>query len=157
MDIGQYRDLILGPILRDIGLHSVVSEKLMLMIAAHESKFHYIRQETNSGYGPAYGIFQMEENTLKDLWENFLAYRPFLSRELESLSISRYPRTDPRQLYSPYYATVATRFQLLRFPSFPPVNDIEALARYLKKYWNTEGGKARWEDYHDAYLELVGE
>ena len=37
--------------------------------------------------------------------------------------------------------------------ALPEEQDIEGLARYAKKYWNTDEGKATWEDYFNAYCE----
>lgn len=49
-----------------------VVELLLLTCAAESAMGKYIMQVG----GPARGIFQMEPNTEKDIWENWLKYKP---------------------------------------------------------------------------------
>lgn len=127
---------------------------LILMIIAHESgKFTYSKQVR----GPALGFTQMEPATFNWLVEWLGMSRPHL---LDALSMfGPVENLDPRYMViSPEFAVAAARLNLIRFPeALPDADDLEGLARYAKKYWNTSAGKATAEDYLQAYQSLIGE
>lgn len=157
MNAQQLLCLIIRPVLNALGAHSLAAERLLLMVAAHESGgFHYIAQVK----GPALGIYQMEPVTHDCLWDNFLAYRERLRiKVIEFVSCAGMPMSvDARPpstelMFSLAYATAMARCFFLRVPEpLPDADDLEGLARYAKKHWNTELGKARWEDYFSAYV-----
>ena len=53
-------------------------------------------------------------------------------------------------------ATAMARIHYYRVPEkLPPKEDIKAMAVYAKRHYNTELGKATWEDYAEAYKLLV--
>ncbi|MGF1702958.1 hypothetical protein L4D09_21960 [Photobacterium makurazakiensis] len=125
---------------------------LILMIAAHESgKFTYSKQVR----GPALGFTQMEPATFKWLVEWLGKHKPNLLDAMNMFGPINQP--DARMMViSPQYAVAAARMNLLRFPeSLPDADDLDGLARYAKKYWNTSAGKATEADYKKAYLALM--
>ena len=118
--------------------------RLLLMIAAHESGgFMYVRQVG----GPALGLFQMEPLTYTDTMR-------YISERQD-----RFPAFRWDSLPRPYALAVdaqlaaqMARIYLMRFPeALPDKDDLEGLAKYAKTYWNTEKGKATWQDYYNAY------
>ena len=111
--------------------------RLLLMIAAHESGgFMYNRQKG----GPALGLFQMEPATYSHVIE-------YLKRSGNFPGISRSLPAE-RMLIDAEFAAGIARVYLWTFPEpLPPADDLQALAAYAKKYWNTEAGAASAEKY----------
>ena len=100
--------------------------------------------------GPALGIFQMEPRTHWDLWANYLAYRPPLAARVAGY-IPAWAREEALVRDLGYQIRTA-RAQYLRFPeALPSADDIEGLARYWKRWWNTDRGKGAPEKAVAAY------
>lgn len=136
------------PALRHLGLYSLAAENLLFGTAAHESGgFRYLYQVG----GPALGVFQMEPNTLDDLYANFLSFRPTFERALEELRPQALSREEALSGCLAY-AAGAARLQYYRDAApLPAADDIEALAAFYKRVWNTSAGKATEQDFIDAY------
>lgn len=131
------------------------AERLMLMIAAHESGFRFIRQVK----GPAIGLWQMEPPTYNECWRWLEAGRMYgLVDALESLSTGG-PNSAPEDdemCWNLRFAAAMARVNLLRLPGkLPSAHDVPAMAAYAKKFWNTALGKATTDDYARAYEQLV--
>lgn len=165
MNARQFDAMILRPVLA--ALHPIIpntesARRLMLGTAAHESGgFHWIDQITGNPLdpdGPAFGLFQMERNTHDDIWDTFLAFRPELAAKVQRFSISGVETVKQMQ-GNAYYATVMARLKFYRAkPPLPAADDIDLLAEYHKKWYNTSAGKATPQDFKDAvsrYLEGV--
>lgn len=144
-----FKELVIRPPLMRFDLYSEAAENLLLGTALHESGgFRWTEQLDG---GPARGFYQMEPDTLKDLYLSWLKYRPDRHKELESLR-PRYMDEHEALSCMPAYATLAARLQYLRDPeSLPPYDDIRALARYWKRVWNTEKGKGTEQQFVDAW------
>ena len=114
---------------------------LLSMIAAHESGgFTYNKQIQ----GPALSIYQIEPATYDDVCA-YAMEKDYLKGEL--------PNPPERLIFDLDFATCIARIFFLRFKERIPSRDnIEGLANYAKKYWNTDKGKARPEYYSRAYL-----
>jgi len=178
----QLRELVIQPVLESLeagGIpYSEAARELLLMIAAHESKMgHYIRQVGCTDGVGAYGIYQIELATESDAWVNYINYREELATESDAWSnyinyrdnlgksmssfikgIDTTKREPSRLLTCDLaYQTAIARVILYRAPEkLPEVRDYEGMAKYCKKYWNTELGKATWEDYLYAYKKYYG-
>ncbi|MET4706728.1 hypothetical protein [Endozoicomonas lisbonensis] len=120
--------------------------RLLVMIAAHESGgFRYVKQ---MGNGPARGLLQMEPIGLEEV-RRYVVLRPERFRSL------RLPEHLDELIFNTELAIVCARAFFMAKPEpLPDENNIEGLAKYAKQHWNTEAGKARWEDYANAYREL---
>ena len=55
-----------------LGIYSEDATDLIMATGRTESKFKYLKQIR----GPALGFFQMEPATCRDIWENYVIYRP---------------------------------------------------------------------------------
>ena len=121
--------------------------RLLAMIAAHESGgFRYVQQ---MGNGPAKGMLQMEPIGLEEV-QRYMTLRPWKFREM--LDPEMFSLDD--LIFNTDLAIAAGRIFFMAKPEpLPSMDDIEGLAKYAKKYWNTESGKATWEDYANAYRE----
>ncbi|AMO55986.1 hypothetical protein [Endozoicomonas montiporae] len=119
--------------------------RLLAMIAAHESGgFRYVQQMNN---GPAKGLLQMEPVGLMEV-QRYLRLRPEKFEEMPKAE-ALFP--DMLVFDAAIAIACARVFFMAKPEPLPHADDIEALARYAKKHWNTEFGKATWQDYADAY------
>lgn len=126
---------------------------LLLGTAAVESAFGtYLKQ---LGRGPAVSVFQIEPATEKDIWENWLKFKPDLMKGLEEQFNVTGP--NPKKLISDLgYAIVMARiFYLRKQEPIPHSDDIEALGRYWKTYYNTRLGKGTVDKFVSAFRKYV--
>lgn len=138
LNVYHFRHYVIQPTLNQIGLYSDSAEVLLLGTALTESgDLHYLHQLAN---GPAKGLYQMEPRTHEDIWNNYLKYKPELRREVLSF-LAPVPEPVNQLITNLAYATVMCRIHYLRVKEALPVsNDLNGLANYWKKYYNTELG-----------------
>lgn len=147
-DIKDFLENDIRATLDDMGMWSHAAEKLMFMIAAHESGGFKHRRQVK---GSALSFFQIEPMTLYDFYQNYISYRP----DRRAL-LARYTPEDMGRLQAlendNVYACAVTRMQLLRKrEALPAADDDKALSEYCKKHWNTASGKATPEKYLADY------
>jgi len=141
------RDVI-EPVLKDMAMDGAAAEKILMMTACHESMGFRYRAQVG---GPALSFFQIEPNTLDDLYENYLAYRPDKQALVDAYLPEGMDRLEALE-NEDQYACAAARMIYWRVPeSLPDVTDDEGLAAYAKQYWNTELGAATAEKYLEDY------
>jgi len=156
LDKEQFQDLIERK-LKEINMHSGAAVHLLLGTAAQESGFGtYLRQV---GGGPALGVFQMEPATEKDIWNNYLDVE---FREDLAFAVWRacyVSCANPEALeYNLAYQIVMARIHYRRIKEpLPPHDNVEALARYWKKYFNTPYGAGREDEFVRNYKKYVGD
>jgi len=140
MNGGQLRELIKG-VLSNHNLDSDAAVELLMMTAAQESHCgRYIKQ---LGSGPALGIFQIEPATYNDLMENYLRYRPGLMDKVDNFFMDTQIPISYHLMGNIPFQILVARLQYYRFSEpLPDADDIMGLAKYYKKYWNTELGDA---------------
>ena len=160
IDVNDLRHLIIRPTLDKIGLMSSAAENLLLGTAAIESLMGYhLRQIT----GPALGIYQIEPITHDDVHINFLDNIKHIDLKLKILGLLNFDailgdrqKQQKELIGNLYYATAIARLIYYRAPSPLPVGgDIDGLAHYWKKYYNTELGKGTVEDFVRCYNQYV--
>lgn len=144
MDAQQLRDLI-RRVLKQADLIKYEDERdveLLMLTAAVESNLgQYIRQK---GGGPALGIFQMEPDTEQDIWRNYIANRKELDWSVVDYCTNI--QDDSELEWNLAYAILMARIHYLRKPGkIPPADDIEGLADYYKRHYNTHLGKSTVE------------
>jgi len=130
---------IIRPTLVYFEMSSVNAEVLLLGTANAESNLTYLKQLNN---GPALGPYQMEPKTEKDIWDNYLKYRPDLANRVAKFILPGLPRT--MQLKGNlYYATIMARLHYKRVKyALPKADDPFGMAKYHKDHYNTSSGKA---------------
>jgi len=141
---------IIREVLEHIGLYSESAEELLMLTAAVESNLgQYVRQIG----GPAKGIFQMEPATENDIWENYLDYKTGRLK----LAVSDFEVLSGDSLvHSLGYQIAMARVHYLRVAEqLPESTDIVGLARYWKKYYNTELGSGTIEKAIGKYNRYV--
>ena len=138
----QLRCEIVRPACDALGRWSQGAENLLLLTCAVESRLGtYLRQ---LGGGPALGIFQMEPATYRDIWTNYLAFRPEYVDALERMTglPAAVLRASPeRMVWDLRYAAAMARIHYLRVRStIPGTDNWPALAVYWKDHYNTRLG-----------------
>lgn len=153
IDPQQFREYIIRPTLQYLGLYSKAAENLLLGTALVESRLTYLKQH---GTGPAVGVYQMEPATHDDIWDNYLCYHTDLEAKVAEFAIVAPPMFGDLHMEMQgnlYYATAMARIKYLRDKEpLPSADNIEELARYWKRVYNTPLGKGRTKDFVKYYV-----
>jgi len=150
MNREQLEKMVIIPTLKEIPRgYSDKAVMAIVMLIAHESECcEYIAQLKD---GPAKGIIQMEGWVHDDVWKNSDSIRVNALNLGFTRRIDDTPNSD--LLYTNLAYNVFMARQRLFMDTNPLPNNEEDMAVYLKKYWNSEQGKATPEDYLNAYRE----
>lgn len=150
MNANQLRTFVIRPVLEHLDLWSQAAENLILGTAAQESGCgEYLAQ---LGGGPALGIYQMEPATHDDILQNFVRFKPALAARLAELK-ANYPIEEDQLVSNLAYATAMCRLHYLRVKEpLPDADNVDNMARYWKKYYNTELGKGKVEEFIRNYM-----
>ncbi|WP_067096153.1 hypothetical protein [Marinomonas atlantica] len=159
----QLRQFVVRPALEQLGLYSLAADQLVMGTIAQESNGSYLKQ---IGKGPALGLIQMEPATHKDIWLNFLKYKPALRDHLLSMTSDTVDLVydecgwpDHQALiWNLRYAIAMCRIYYYRKPqALPKASDIKALAQYWKDHYNTVHGAGTVSEFiHNFPFELYG-
>lgn len=134
----QFRSLIESVLTEfQSNLSTKPATELLMLTAAQESHLGTYLFQIN---GPAKGIFQIEPRTEKDIYKNFLRYKPKLKCRVKKFC-SKNKKFD-LELNLAYQIIMARLFYYRFSEPFPEENDIKGLAIYYKKYFNTKYGSA---------------
>ncbi len=150
--LNQLQELI-QHVLKEVDLYSIDAEYLLIGTAAQESALGcFLRQ---FGSGPALGIFQMEPATEDDLWTNYLKYRPRLSEKI----IKLFHGVSKNDLWwNLGYQVVMARLQYYRRPEpLPDHQDVQGMAKYWKKHYNTTAGQGTVKEFVKNFHAFCGE
>lgn len=154
IDAEHLSTYVIRPILLQLELYSLAAERLLLGTAAQESQLgRYLRQIR----GPALGIYQMEPDTHNDVHRSFLRFNSRLRRAVMSFASGGSGEPAPNQLvWNLAYATAMSRVYYLRIQEpLPKADDIDAMARYWKKYYNTVAGKGTEEEFKRNFNRFI--
>lgn len=140
---------IIIPTLEYLGLYSDAAVLLLLGTCAQESHLGtYVRQIN----GPALGIYQCEPNTHDDIWDNYLEYKTDLKEKVLAIA----PRDVNNLINNLNYATAIARIHYLRVKAaLPSAGNLNAIAAYYKKYYNTVAGKATESQFIANYRKYI--
>lgn len=149
-DPKQFRQIIKATLLEfDKKLHSASAVELLMLTAAQESKLGtFLYQDDGDPeieQHLAAGIFQIEPTTYYDIIERVVLPRCPSFPILKFVDLI----TDIK------LSIVVARCKYWPIPeALPNANDIEGLARYYKRYYNTRKGKAKVQDAINNYRGL---
>lgn len=160
----QLREFIIRPSLNFINLWSENDEELQIMICAQESLGGtYLKQIR----GPALGIFQQEPKTYHSIWDDYLYGSLKKRQDEENIAIeNRIPYKIANFLGKNYgvvpdesllmrdlgFASIMCRVHFIRFKEpTPHKDDLKAMFKYYKKYYNTNLGDTTEKEFLDAY------
>lgn len=152
VDVLDFRDCTVRPTLLYLKMHSLAAEQLVLGTAMHESRLRFLRQ---IGGGPALGLFQMEPDTHKDIWINYLAFRPVLAARVLKMR-ALWASTESQLTNNSAYACAMCRLRYRRVREpLPFANDPEGIAQYWKRHYNTRLGDGKVSDFALAFEQYV--
>jgi hypothetical protein len=138
---------------RGAGFWTQAAEELVLCTIAKESLL--LTWDRQIG-GPAVGACQMEPDTESDIWNKWLLpRRQDLVRMIGRICGAKGP--DPERLrLDLIYNIIMCRLRYYRVPEpLPEAHNIDGLALYWKKFFNTHRGKGRPEEFVEVYYKLV--
>ena len=154
---GQLLDFIIRPTLdymadvSNLPLNSDAAANLLLGTAAAETKLGtYIYQHPA---GPALGIYQIEPRTFTDMMEWIERSPPLMSTISPFMCSKPFPTT--RQIIGNLYlATAASRLYYWRVSApMPRSDDLQGLAGYWKKWYNTALGRGTVDHFIQCWIE----
>jgi len=139
--------------LTEIGKYSESREELLMGTAAQESAFGTYRKQL--GNGPALGVFQIEPATHNDCFESYLNFRHGLKEKILSVSGLKEPDSSELESNDTYSICIAfVKYYRDREP-IPEPEDIEGLAKYWKRVYNSEKGAGKVEEFVKNYHKYV--
>lgn len=150
LDLKQFREYVVRPTLQYMGLWSEAAENLVVGTAIQESGLRYLDQ-LSPGPGPAYGVYQMERRTHDALLAWVQKRRADLAGRLEALKGVWPQGVDQMRTNLAYGAAMCLLHYVRTGEPLPPANDVQAMARFWKKHYNTRLGKGRPEQFVRAY------
>ncbi len=179
MDKGQLRELI-QLVLEEYGLYSRDAEEILMLTCAAESNMgQYIKQV---GGGPALGIFQCEPNTLNWAWNKACDMRDKIELSVEwdrlvedmppmtlkkqkdwvyksnkFLNKLRYKDIENDFIFCLSYQIIMCRlvYYFKTSKALPSYKDVQGMAEYYKKYYNSILGAATVEGTIKKYNKYV--
>ena len=147
---------VVRPALAAIGRPGIAAEQLLMGTAVKESD---LLHKTQLGGGPALGYFQMEPATHEDLWSNFLSLGSGRElggkiRALGNTGSTGVPASSLLKDNDQYAAAMCRAHYARRSDPLPAANDVEAMAAYWKKWYNTPLGAGtadqfvvKWQEF----------
>jgi hypothetical protein len=132
--------------LKKLAMDSEEARALIFATGNAESGYRVLEQIG----GPAIGFFQVEPNTIADVWDNYVFYRPEIKTDLWSLGF------DESNMSGSVMASIAlqvafARLQYKRDPNkLPDMGNKAAMAEYWKRVYNTELGRGTVKHFLEA-------
>lgn len=153
----QFRDLITRTLLQlsklsgNEKLYNENAVELLMLTAAQETHLgRYLEQNK----GPAEGVFQIEPNTLQDIKDNFLKYNPKLWEAVKAFDTGLDDHDDLNG--NLLFQIVIARLVYYRASDpLPDRNNLESVAKYWKKHYNTTAGKGTVAEAMANYKRFV--
>ena len=142
LDTSQHQTLVIQRALSEIELWSPAAKELVLGPAIVESRLSFIKQ---LGTGPALGLWQIESDTHRDVYENSLEYLEGLYDQVMGLSAPG-QTFEETLIFNIKYGAAVCRLCYYRAPvALPDEDDLEDQARYWKGYCTTPPGAGTGE------------
>jgi len=138
----QFRELIYDTLEIIIPEYNSPEAVELLMLTAAQESFlgRFIKQLY---CGVAKGVFQMEMATYNDLFDSYIRYKPDLQNKLFHYFPVNEETADLMMCGNlPYQIVIARLNYYRKRGNIPHVEDINGLAEYYKKHWNTHLGAA---------------
>jgi hypothetical protein len=153
--LDHFRRFVVIPALMEVPeYYSDSAVELLIGTALIESNLMLLKQGLENRYdgrGVALGLYQIEPATHHDIWLNYLASRPNFSTYISASG----KRPDSDLITDLKYATKIARTIYRRSPlPLPKADDIEGLAKYWKKVYNTRAGKGDAKRFVELYSSL---
>lgn len=156
MNVRQLRDVIIVPVTMGLGLYSPNSTNLLLGTCAQESNMGHFLVQQKIGFQGGIGIFQMEKNTFDDIWDRRISNN--ISMKAKIRLLLGYEGKPPAQRMATDLAlatTMARVFYAAIPDKLPEPDDIEGMAAYWKKFYNTRFGAGTTQEFVSNYRKYV--
>lgn len=149
MNAKHLRVHVIRPVLTKLNAWSKDAEDLILGTACQESHCgKYLRQLGCTGVVGAFGVWQMELATARDIYDNYLRYKPDLKAVVEGLRGNQ--SICDALTNNLAYACAMCRIHYLRQPGKIPAT-VDGQGQYWKKYYNTALGRGTVAEYIDNW------
>lgn len=160
MNPEQFKYLVIEPVTLHLSMSSKEANDLLLGTALLESNLEHVSQ---MGNGPALSLFQIEPNTLYDVYKNYLDFRSVLRDRVDSLLYGKAtPENRIRNLsINPHYACAIARIVYRRVPKALPDSShgdedyVKELASYWKNYYNTPLGAGTIKKAIETFTKII--
>ena len=156
IDLAQYKQHILMPVLVALEMDSPEAVDLMIGTALQESRLKYLAQLSG---GPGIGFFQMEPATAEDI---VYRYAQNNRHEFRVKVMEAVPLGGPAWLLTPLelkeelmrnlsLQVLLARLKYYMVPA-PIPSDTQGQARYWKQHYNTPLGRGTEDQYIANYI-----
>lgn len=149
-------ELIIKPVLPLIGLDSPSARLLMVCTGQVETAYDNLRQVLPSGnYGPGYGWWSQQENSFMQCVKYLSKEHKLKDRILSACFLDTMPNIEAL-VWNIRFALCMARVHYWQFKEpLPHAEDLEAMARYWKKYYNSPTGAGTVERFMSECNNLV--
>ncbi len=140
--------------IKKLDMYSDSAQQLMLGTFAVESDFGTHLHQLNGG--PALGIGQMEPRTFHSLIDNYLHYRNALFDKIMYICRFDHKPNSIDLVTNTSFAICMTRIKYWKIKEqLPESHDVQGLASYWKRYYNTPAGLGTEEKFIEKYYKYV--
>lgn len=148
LDIKDVRQLLVRPVLQYCGLHSRSAENLLIGTGLVESQFQYLIQKN----GIALGLFQIEPNTFSWLIAKLSTDKKLMLRVLQLLGMATLPVNHNQLINNFALSCIIARLKYWYDPTpLPDADNIEGLARYWSRIYNSKNDEKSIQRFIDLY------
>jgi hypothetical protein len=156
--VSQFNEYVIAPGLQYLTgwtsrIDSEAARNLMLGTALQESKLTWMQQATGSEEVGAHGFFQQQLNDHDALWRDYLEKPEFNKLQVMVLqTLAPWPTRSAQLRTNLLYSCIMARlhYWFIKEP-LPGPKDVEGLAAYWKKYYNTLAGEGTTTQFVEAY------
>ena len=155
IDVEHFRLHVIRATLIYMRMFSASAENLLLGTAVQESGLQYLRQFND---GPARGLYQIEPATHDDITDRYLANKSLRSdiRKRLNTLLAPVPSRIDQLATNLAYATAIARLRYWMDPApLPEPDDVDGLAAYWKRVYNTPKGRGRVAEFAATYRRYV--
>lgn len=156
IDVNQLKNFVVMPALTALGMNSPAAVNLILGTAAQETNMGSFIVQQGIGDKGGLGIYQMEQRTYNDIWDNFINNNIAIKAKIK-LYLGYEGRPLATRMISDFaLSTIMCRlFYYIISKPLPDANNIQELGKFYKTYFNTDMGKATVEQFVENYHRFV--
>lgn len=149
INLAQIKSHVIIPALNLIDMGGPDAVALVFNTGLVESRYQYIAQV---GGGPALSFWQIEPDTMVDIYANYLNYRQPLKQKVDSI---RGLDAEFQLSNNLAFAAILCRLKYRRSPiPLPKFNDTQGQAHIWKQAYNTPKGKGTEKKFIEIVKEL---
>ncbi len=151
MNVSELREQIIGPTLRYLGIDSNAAEELLLGTAALESELNPLHKDAEG-----LGIYQITPKQHRQIWDDYLAFKPELASRVRGLASQHRFLQDPDSELS-WNLSYATAIAWLIYQReeivLPAQTEAEQLGLLWRKCFGQRPGTAKSAKQFNGWLE----